>query len=228
MWNGGFSSGRQALEGIEVGGNEGGFGFSPPGRIYQSYYESKTISNGGPPGGSLGKRAAPTAYPPSPLVTKLSTQPNHSRIPTTISSPTIPMHNQLLQLLEEHPSGVPVAKLPGGLRSLSPKEIFGLGELDALCGSEGQLKIDEVSPEDVARWESEYPSVMENKNIRQEYNSLNGRFIIKCSTTPTHEALSQFFSEGIFGSLNERFGRKRARSLVRVGHGLSMQSISSS
>jgi len=220
MWSGGFSTGRQALGGIEVGGNRSGFGFSSPGRIYDHHYESRAINNRGPPRKSPGKRAASEAYPPSPPIPKLSTQPNHPRIPPIMPSP-IPMHNRLRQLFQEHPDSVPVAKLPDGLKSLSPEEIF---RLDAI--HEGQLKVDGVSPEEMRRWETEYPGVLENDNIRQEYNFLNGRFIIQCSTSPTHEALAQFFTACVSGSLNERFGMMQAMSLVRVGSGMSMQSIS--
>jgi len=50
----------------------------------------------------------------------------------------------------------------------------------------------------MGRRESLHPEATENDEIRQEYNSLNGRFIIKCAPRAAHESFSQFFFRTLF------------------------------
>jgi len=114
-------------------------------------------------------------------------------------------------------------KQPRPLSALSPEEIFKLQDT-----FEGQLKLNRISSEEVSKWEREHPGVIENEMIRQEYNFLNETFIIKCSPLPTHEALAQFFTKSLFGSLIERFGAEEGGDLMRVGSGMSMLSNHSS
>ncbi|KAG0638986.1 hypothetical protein HOY80DRAFT_1046509 [Tuber brumale] len=110
---------------------------------------------------------------------------------------------------------------PHPLSVLSVEEIFRLQDT-----IEGQLKLNGISSEEVNKWERKHPGVMENQKIRQEYNFLTQSFIIKCSPLPTHEALAQFFTESIHGSLFEQFGAKEARGLVRVSSGMSFTGFS--
>ncbi|KAG0641774.1 hypothetical protein HOY80DRAFT_1111223 [Tuber brumale] len=192
-------------------------GTSPP--LSRSIYRTRhasAISQSVPPK-LLGKRPTPETKPPPP---KLS-------IP---KSPPIPMHhrakepmndNKLSELTQS--SGYPrcLVKQPRPLSVLSPEEIFRLQDT-----FEGQLNLNGISSEEVSKWEREHPGVMENKKVWQEYNFLNQSFIIKCSPLPTHEALAQFFTQSILGSLFERFGVKEAGDLVRVSSGMSFTRFS--
>jgi len=213
MFSGNFDSGVRALGGIRVGGGNGG-GFSPSfsGSIYQSHHNYKTSR--GLPRKLLGKRTAPQTDPFSPSIPKAPEMPTHPQT-ATVHSSFIPIDNHLLdELCRAHP--VSVIKLPEGLRSLSLKEILRLQE-----EHEGLIGIVGISAEDVKKWEDEHPAVTENDEIRQEYNFLNERFVIKCGTLPTHEALPQFFSGCILSSLTEQFRAQQGMSLVRVGSGMS-------
>jgi len=233
MLSGNFNSGVRALGGIRVGGgNRDSFSYPSFSRsIYQSRHNYKT-SMALPPK-LLGKRTAPKTDSRSPSITKVSDMPTHphtdSRSPSIPKAPERPTHPQTAAVhssfipidnhsLDErcwaHP--VSVIKLPCGLRSLSLEEILRLQE-----AHEGLIDIVGISSEDVEMWEDEHPAVIENDNIRQEYNFLNERFVIKCGTLPTHEALPQYFSDCILSSLTERFGAKQKMSLVRVGTGMS-------
>ena len=203
--------------GIRVGGDRGGTSFSLPRSIYRTRHAS-AISQSVPPE-LLGKRPTPETKPPRP---KLS-------VP---KSPPIPIHHRAKDPMDDnklseltHSPSYPrrLVKQPRPLSALSLEEIFKLQDT-----FEGQLKLNGISTEEVSKWEREHPGVMENEMIRQEYNFLNETFIIKCSPLPTHEALAQFFTESLLGSLVERFGAKEARALVRVSSGMGMLSNHSS
>jgi len=71
------------------------------------------------------------------------------------------------------------------------------------------------------RWESNHPEAIEHDEIRQEYNLLNGTFMIKCAPTPTHESFSQFFMSTLIRSLN-RLAGEDSEKMVRIGSGMGM------
>ncbi|KAG0636817.1 hypothetical protein HOY80DRAFT_1024191 [Tuber brumale] len=218
MSSGNFNSGVRALGGIWVGGGKRD-GFSYPsfsGSIYQNHHNYKTSA--GFPRKFLGKRTAPKTDSRSSSIPKASEMLTHPQT-ATVHSSFIPMDNHSHdERCQPHP--VSVIKLPCGLRSLSLEEILRLQE-----AHEGLIEIVGISPEDVKTWEGEHPAVIENDEIRQEYNFLNERFVIKCGTLPTHEALPQFFSSCILSSLTERFGAKQTMSLVRIGTGMTFRNF---
>ena len=148
----------------------------------------------------------------SPSIPKAPEMPVHPQS-AAVNSCFIPMDKDSL---DERYHPVSMIKLPSGLRGLSLETILRLQE-----AHEGLIDIVGISPEDVKRWEDQHPGVIENDNIRQEYNFLNERFVIKCGTLPTHEALPQYFSDCILSSLTERFGAKQKMRFVRVGTGMS-------
>ncbi|RPA88617.1 hypothetical protein L873DRAFT_1849655 [Choiromyces venosus 120613-1] len=101
-----------------------------------------------------------------------------------------------------------------GIRNLRPNQIF---ELQAEY--EGDLRFRGVSEKDLQNWKSANPEIMENKDIRYEYNFLAETLIIKCMPTATHDSLQIFFTENVFGSLVERLGLAQATGLVDIGSG---------
>jgi len=209
MWRGDFNTGRWGQEGVWVGGNRGNAGFSLPGPIYQNYRHYDT---------SIPlprrKRAASKMDPPRSSIPKLPEMPNPPRTPAITSSFIAMDDHSLPTLCQTHPCRS--VELECRLGSLSLNEILRHQE-----GHEGQLSFDGILPEDVSRWESEHPGVIENDQVRQEYNFLNQRFIIKCAPTPTHESLSQFFSTTVIRSL-VNLGGDEAVDMVRVGSGIGM------
>jgi len=214
---GDYDIGLGTQGGIRVGGDRGCTSFSLPRSIYRTRHSS-AISQSVPPE-LLGKRPTPETKPPRP---KLS-------IP---KSPPIPIHHRAKDPIEVNKLSQPIqssgyprrlVKQPRPLSALSPYEILRLQDT-----FEGQLNLNGISSEEVSKWEREHPGVMENKMIRQEYNFLNETFIIKCSPLPTHEALAQFFTKSLLGSLFERFGAEEGGDLMRVGSGMSMLSNHSS
>ncbi|KAG0137907.1 hypothetical protein HOY82DRAFT_535235 [Tuber indicum] len=154
----------------------------------------------------LGKRPTPETKPPPPKlsITKSPPMPIHHRAKEPMDD------NKLSELTRSSEYLGCLVGQPRPLSVLSMEEIFRLQDI-----IEGQLNLNGISSEKVSKWERKHPGVMENKKIRQEFNFLNQSFIIKCSPLPTHEALAQFFTESILGSLFEQFGAKEPRGLVR-------------
>ena len=215
---GDYDIGWGAQGGIRVGGDRGGTSFSLPRSIYRTRHAS-AISRSVPPK-LLGKRPAPETKPsrPSPKLSITKSPPTsiHYQAKDPMDD------NKLSQLTQSSGYHRCLVKQLHPLSALSPEEIVRLQSF------EGQITFNGISSEEVSKWERDHPGVMENKNIRQEYNFLNETFIIKCSTLPTHEAPGQFFNQSLQGSLVERFGAKESRALVRVSSGYSMLSNHSS
>lgn len=57
----------------------------------------------------------------------------------------------------------------------------------------GRLIFRRIAPAQVNAWLRCYPEVVENPDIRYEYDSLTQRFMIKCSPCAVHESFSIFF-----------------------------------
>ena len=204
MLRGDFNTGRWGREGVSVGGNRGSAGFCLPGSVYQNYRHYDTLITL-----PKRKRAASPMDPPRSSIPKLPKMPNTSQPPARTSSP-ISMDDHSLHILCQTPS-LSLVNPEYRLGHLSLNEILRHQE-----GYEGQLHFDGISPKDVSRWESEHPGVIENDHVRQEYNFLNQRFIIKCAPTPTHESLSEFFSATVPTSLFN-LGGDEVTDMVRVG-----------
>jgi len=212
MLSGNYDIGQGGFGGIRVGGDRGRAGISQR-SLYLANYSYATGRV--PPRQLLGKRS-PFKTDPSPPcpMPKIPVIPSHSP-PVAATAAFSPMPNYPTPELYQTPRATPILvdQLPP-LSALTPEAILRLQ-----TGHEGQLCLTGVSSEDVRKWESQYPGVIENDNIRQEYNYLNGAFIIKCAPTPTHESVSQFFSDTLFKSLNKLEGEDTV-DMVRIGGGM--------
>jgi len=203
--------GLGTLGGIRVGGDRAGAGFSMRPR-YTTHHDY-TVGRA-PPRQLLGKRCAFKANPAPPcsFIPKALPIRIHSPSPE-LSSASISMEKHIPPELYRT---INLAKKPFLPSTLTAEAILTLQE-----ENEGRLHWTGVSPEDVGRWESNHPEVIEHDEIRQEYNFLNGRFMIKCAPTPTHESFSEFFIDTLFGPLKELAGKESGK-MVRVGSGRGM------
>ncbi|KAG0633144.1 hypothetical protein HOY80DRAFT_659537 [Tuber brumale] len=203
--------------GVWVVGDRGSTSFSLSRSIYRTRHAFVLSQSHGVLPKLLGKRPIPETKPPPPKLSMEKSPP----IPIYPEAKE-PMDNNKLSELAQS-SGYPRCLV----KQLWPLSVLSLEEILRLQDTfEGQLNLNGISSEEVSIWEREHPGVMENKQIRQEYNFLNQSFIIKCSPLPTHEALAQFFTTSILGSLFERFGVKEAGDLVRVSSGMSFTRFS--
>ena len=112
---------------------------------------------------------------------------------------------------------ISVMEPPIGVRDLWPERI-----LKFQTEYEGNLNIGQVSPSDLESWRSENPEVIEDDEIRYEYNFLTESLIIKCMPTLTHDSLRIFFIHNACGSLVEKFGSSQTSELVTFGSGTCM------
>jgi len=78
--------------------------------------------------------------------------------------------------------------------------------LDLWQNSESDMCFQDVSEHDLDNWKLENPDLLEDDNIRVEYNFLTKQFIIKCMPTPTHHSLQRYFTANVFGTLVEKVG----------------------
>ena len=202
--------GLGTLGGIRVGGDKGGASLSMR-PIYTTHHDY-TVGRA-PPRQMLGKRRGIKAdpSPPCSFIPKALPIPIHP-LPAELPSASISMEKYLpLELYRTINS----AKEPFRPDTLTADMILTLQEKN-----EGRIAWAGVSPDDVGRWESLHPEVIEHDEIRQEYNILNGRFMIKCAPTPTHESVSQFFTATLHRSLNEL--GEDTDDMFRMGSGMGM------
>jgi len=221
MLSGNYDMGLGRLGGIRVGGDRGVAGFSPR-PIYTRYHDyDNTRAPPRPlPRPLLGnlKRSAPKAdlSPPSPSISKHIPIPIHSPLAPAAVRSFPPMQNHLPPELCDIYHVDSINRLFEPL-ALTPEVVLTFQEK-----YEGDLVWDGVSPEDVGRWETQHPEVIEHDEIRYEYNVLNRHFIIKCSPTPTHESFSQFFSSTLVSSLSELGGQDFVDKVRIGGSGMGM------
>jgi len=199
------------LGGIRVGGNRAGAGFSMRPR-YTTHHDN-TVGRA-PPRQLLGKRCAFKGNPAPPCSFMPKTLPIRIHSPSPeLSSASISMEKHIPPKLYRTVNSAKKLFLPS---TLTAEAILTLQE-----ENEGRLHWSGVSPEEVGRWERNHPEVIEHDEIRQEYNFLNGRFIIKCAPTPTHESFSEFFMDTLGRSLN-KLVPKESGKMVKIGSARGM------
>ena len=205
MWSyDGHYSGPGERGVIPVGGDRF---FSPRVVGYQGYRDNSWAR----------ARTSPTQPLASITPPKLPTTPIPFDSETTTAAPiTISTDTHLLPPLYQ-PCPISVMEPPLGVRDLLPERI-----LKFQTEHEGNLNIGQVSPSDLESWKSENPEVIEDDEIRYEYNFLTESLIIKCMPTPTHDSLLYFFQENLLVTLADKLGRSQARALFTIGSGTCM------
>ncbi|KAG0136173.1 hypothetical protein HOY82DRAFT_625775 [Tuber indicum] len=164
MLRGSHDTGPGTPGGIRAGGGRGCGALRPMHTTHHDYAMGRT-----PPLQLLGKRCAFKADPTPPwsFIPKVLTISIHSP-PGKLTSASISILKYLPPELYPTTNS---AKEPFLRNTLIAEVILTLQE-----ENEGRLDWAGVSPEDADRWESLHPEVIENDEIRQEYNFLNGSF----------------------------------------------------
>lgn len=80
---------------------------------------------------------------------------------------------------------------------------------------EAPLILQNVTPDDIGNWRSRFPDLIEDDNVRYEYNSLAERMIVKCMPWPIHDSLQIFMCQRI----TKEVSSSRADGKLRFGSG---------
>ena len=185
-----------------------------------SYIPGDTRGRYIPSGKSPKKRIRTKTPSPPPSPTCNPTRIDHDLVNTMI----VPQSEWLINMKSPQPSyshhteALKAMEIPSFLRDLDANKILTLQE-----NHEGTLFMGNISSHDIGIWTSRYPEVLEADDVKYEYNFLNDRFIIKCATTPTHDALQIYFEQEVLHSMAERFGRAEVRKMIVVTSGTSME-----
>ncbi|PUU73061.1 hypothetical protein B9Z19DRAFT_1069278 [Tuber borchii] len=101
------------------------------------------------------------------------------------------------------------------LTKLKPKEVLELQRT-----YEGRLPLGKVSETELDEWKEAYPELVENDQVKFEYNCFSKELQIICLPLPTHDALQLFFTRRVGSCLEAKFG-SAAEDLADIGSGTS-------
>lgn len=113
---------------------------------------------------------------------------------------------------------------PPTYRSTSPNLLdFTPGLLIYMAAAEsGRLIFRRIAPAQVNAWLRRCPEVVENPDIRYEYDSLTQRFMIKCSPCAVHESFSIFFKTVVILGMASKLGSSTVKKILQVSSGSGM------
>ncbi|PUU75338.1 hypothetical protein B9Z19DRAFT_1131471 [Tuber borchii] len=85
---------------------------------------------------------------------------------------------------------------------------------------EGRLRLGKVSETELEDWKDKYPELVDNDQLKFEYNCFSKELHIICLPLPTHDALQLFFTRRVASCLEAKFG-SAVEDLVDIGSGTS-------